>query len=124
MTKVINVHRSVSERHNNNAVWELLSKCIFGDKRFTWDGKEGEDDVFYTPLKNLVYEDSNYSLAIESNQTHLQVHGYVHSKIVKQLLEFETFPFVESPWVGARMSGSNLANTNIPNNPKKNWDSV
>jgi hypothetical protein len=22
------------------------------------------------------------------------------------------------------MSGSNLANTNIPNNPKKNWDSV
>jgi hypothetical protein len=100
----------------------LLSKCRFGDKRFTWDGEEGEDDVFYTPLESPVNEDSSCSLAIKSNQIHLQVHGYVHSKIVKQLFEFETFPFVESPWVGARMNGSNLADTSTCNNPRKKME--
>jgi len=66
----------------------LLSRCRFGDKRFTWDGEKGEDDVLYTPLESPVNEDSSCSLAIKSNHTHLQVHGYVHSKIVKQLFEF------------------------------------
>jgi hypothetical protein len=99
-----------------------LNICRFGDKRFTWDGKEGKDDVFYTPLKNLVNEDSSCSLVVASNQTHLQVHGYVHSKIVKQLLELRLFPFVKSPWVGARMNGSNMVDKSIPNNPRKKME--
>jgi hypothetical protein len=46
----------------------------------------------------------------------------LHSKIVKQLFEFETFPSIKSPWVGARMSGSNLADTNILTNPRKKME--
>jgi hypothetical protein len=88
LTKAINVHRLIRECHINNAIWELLNRCRFGDKKFTWDGKKGEDDVFYTPLESLVNEDNKCSLTIKSNHIHLQVHGYVHSKIVKQLLEF------------------------------------
>jgi hypothetical protein len=75
----------------------LLRICKFGDERFAWDGEEGEDDVFYTPLESLVKEYSSCNLAVETSQTHLQVHGYVHLEIVKQLLEFETFPSIKSP---------------------------
>jgi hypothetical protein len=74
-----------------------LSRCKFVDKRLAWDGEEGEGDFFYTPLESLVKDDNNYNLTEETSQTHLQVHGYVHSEIVKQLFEFETFPSVESP---------------------------
>jgi hypothetical protein len=35
---------------------------------------------------------SSYNIIVNSNQTHLEVHGYVHSKIVKQLLELDFVP--------------------------------
>ncbi len=83
MTKSISVHRLGKECHISNVVWELLSRCKFGDKSFQWDGKEGEDDIFYTPLESLVKKDGSCSLTVKTSQTHLQVHGYVHSEIVK-----------------------------------------
>jgi hypothetical protein len=97
LTKSINVHKLAKECHIDNVVWELLRRCKFGDKRFAWDGEDFEDDIFYTPLKSLVKENRNCNLTIETSQTHLQVHGYVHSKIIKQLCKFETSPFAESP---------------------------
>ncbi len=74
-----------------------MNICRFGDDRFAWDGKEGEDAVFYTPLESPVKEDSSCNLVLETSQIHLQVHGYVHLEIVKQLLEFDIFPSIKSP---------------------------
>ncbi len=48
----------------------------------------------------------------------------MHSKIVKQLFKFETFPSIESPGVGARMCGSNLVNISILNSSRKKWNNV
>jgi len=69
--KVVSVHRSVRECHISNAIWELLNIHIFDEERFTWDGEEGKDDVFYTPLESLVKENNSYNLVVETNQTHL-----------------------------------------------------
>jgi hypothetical protein len=57
----------------------------------TWDGEENGDDVFYTPPESLVKEDSSCNIVVNSSQIHLEVHGYVHFKIVK-LLELDFAP--------------------------------
>jgi hypothetical protein len=62
-----------------------------------WDGKESRDDVFYTLPKSLVKEDNRCSTIINSSQTHLEVHGYLHFEIVKQLLVLDFAPFETSP---------------------------
>jgi hypothetical protein len=62
-----------------------------------WDGKENRDDVVYTPPKSPVKEDNKCSIVINSSQTHLEVHGYLHFEIVKQLLELDFVPFERSP---------------------------
>jgi len=45
------VHRSLKLKHISNAVWGTLSKSRFANERLAWDGKENEDDIFFTPLK-------------------------------------------------------------------------
>jgi hypothetical protein len=62
-----------------------------------WDGKESKNDVFYTPLKSLAKEDNSYSIVVNSNQTHLEVHVYMHFEIVKQLLELDFAPSQRAP---------------------------
>ncbi len=85
------MHWSSKKHHISKAVWETLIKCQFGD------GEENRDDVFYTPLESPVKEDSSCNIVVNSSQTHLELHGYVHSKIVKQLLEIYFAPFERSP---------------------------
>ncbi len=60
-----------------------------------WRG--GRRWFFYTPPKSSIKEYSSCNLVVKTNQTHLQVHGYVHLEIVKKLFEFETFPSIKSP---------------------------
>jgi uncharacterized RmlC-like cupin family protein len=90
------VHRSYKEHRISKAIWEILSRCWFGDKRLGWDGKENMDDVFYIPPKSPVKEDNRCSTIINSSQIHLEVHGYMHFEIVKQLLKLDFAPFERS----------------------------
>jgi len=95
--KAFSVHRSSREHHINKVVWETLNRCWFGDERLAWDGKDSKNDVFYTLPKSPVKKDSRYSIVVNSNQTQLEVHGYVHYEIVKQLLELDFGPSQRSP---------------------------
>jgi hypothetical protein len=64
---------------------------------FAWDGKENRNEVFYTPPKSPVKEDNRCNIIINSSQTHLEGHGYMHFEIVKQLFKLDFAPFERSP---------------------------
>jgi hypothetical protein len=46
---------------------------------------------------NPIKENSSYNTKVNSSQTHLEMHGYMHSEIVKQLLELDFAPCQRSP---------------------------
>jgi len=51
------VHRSCSQKCISKVVWETLSRSRNGDEKLALDGKENEDDIFFTPFQSLLKED-------------------------------------------------------------------
>jgi hypothetical protein len=41
---------------------------------------------------NPIIENGSYSTKVNSSQTHLEMHGYMHFEIVKQLFELDFAP--------------------------------
>jgi hypothetical protein len=79
-----------------------LSKSKNGDEKLAWDGKENEDDIFFTPFQSLLKEDVNYEVVSKNSQCHLEVNGTIHFVIVEQLtnhmfLHFLGFCTLEHP---------------------------
>ncbi len=69
---------------------EILNRVRHVDEKLAWDGKESEDDHFFTTTQSPLKEDNN-CIVMLSNQPHLEVNGDVHSDIVEELINLKLF---------------------------------
>ncbi len=78
-------------------MWATLSRTRNGDEKLAWDGVESEEDVFFTPPKSPTKDDASLNVLVDS-KCHLEIHGYVHAEIVKQLTNHQDL------WTSSRCS--------------------
>jgi hypothetical protein len=55
-----------------------------------WDGKESEDDHFFTPPQSPLKKDNDYNVML-STQSHLEVNGASHNVIMEEPTNLELF---------------------------------
>jgi hypothetical protein len=79
-----NVQKDKIIKKISKGIWETLNRCKFVDERFAWEGEESGEEKIYTPPESPMKEDCSNSLN-SIRKTHLEVNGYVHFEIIKQL---------------------------------------
>jgi hypothetical protein len=61
-----------------------LSKARHVNEKLAWEGKVGsEDEVFFTPPKNPIKEETSGSVVFNGRPNSLEVNGAMHAYIAK-----------------------------------------
>ncbi len=100
--------RSSFLKHVSNAIWETLNKARHVNEKLAWEGKVGsEDEVFFTPPKNPIKEETSGSVVF-NGQTHLEVNEAMHAYIAKQLTNLNIIHSLRSTKPNQSKSKSSL----------------